>query len=393
MVNQQGAKKKFIFSNIVLLGLVSFFTDISTEMVYPILPLYLSSVIGATPAIIGIIEGIAESLSSILKLFSGIIADRYGNKKQLAFLGYSASIFNKIIILFSVTWVGVLFARIIDRFGKGVRTAPRDALIAESAEKNKLGRAYGLHKAMDMLGSAAGILLAYFFMAAKENGYRNIFIFSLIPALIGPLFIIGVKDAKKEIDKKALSFRWRNLDKQLRLFLIFVFIFTLGNSSNAFILLRAYNAEFSPREAILLYFVYTIVASILSFPAGRLSDRIGRKNSLCAGYFLYGIVYLGIAFSGSRTIFWILFAVYGIYIALTAGVERALIAQISPASQKASALGLHAAIVGMGLLPASIIAGILWDSIGPYAPFLLGSILAFLTCIGVFIILSVKYKK
>ena len=381
-------KKTFIAANIIILGLVSFFTDISTEMVYPILPIYLTSVMGATPAIIGIIEGLAESLASIIKLLSGIIADKYGNKKRLAFIGYSSSVINKIIILASVTWTGVLLARIVDRFGKGIRTAPRDALIAESSIKSQLGKAYGLHKGFDLLGTAAGILLAFFILSKNANNYRKIFLYSLIPAAIGIIFVLFVKDNRKKISGKIISFNWKSLDKRLKLFLVFIFVFTLGNSSNAFILLRAYNAGFTVQNAILLYFLFNIVASVLSYPFGHLSDKFGRKNILCTGYFLYGIVYFGIGLFSDKTLFIILFIIYGIYTALTTGIERALIVEIVPETQKASALGLHAAIAGIGLLPASIIAGILWDLTGQSTPFILGGILAFITSIGVFIIFS-----
>jgi MFS family permease len=387
-------KKEFVLSNILFLGLVSFFTDISTEMVYPILPLYLSSIMGASPIIIGVIEGIAESLASIVKLFSGIIADKYGNKKRLAFLGYASSVLNKIIILLSATWTGILLARIVDRFGKGVRTAPRDALIAESSNKSNLGKAYGLHKGLDLLGTAIGILLAYIILSNNDNNYKKIFLYSLIPAIIGVLCVLFVKDNKEKNVKKATPFNWKKIDKRLKLFLVFIFIFTLGNSSNAFILLRTYNAGFTAQNAILLYFLYNIVASLLSFPIGKLSDKIRRKNILCIGYILYGIVYLGIGLFSNKTLFIILFIIYGFYTALTTGIERALIVEIVPETQKASSLGLYAAIVGIGLLPSSLIAGLLWDLIGQSIPFIFGGILAFITSIGVFIIFSVnKVKK
>lgn len=389
-MSEKKTHKKLIISNIIVLGLVSLFTDIGTEMVYPILPLYLTSVLGASPAIIGTIEGIAESLAAILKLFSGMIADKYNNKKQLAFIGYFSSFFNKIIILFSVSWAGVLLARIVDRFGKGIRTAPRDALVAESAEEGKLGKAYGLHKTFDMLGASVGILLAFFLMASDSDGYRNIFIVSMIPALIGPLCVLFVKDEKKKVAPKKLDFKWKSLDTRLKLFLIIIFIFTLGNSSNAFILLRASSAGFSSREAILLYFVFNIIASLMSYPIGKLSDKIGRKYTLPIGYLLYGLVYLGIGLLNSKPAFWGLFVVYGLYTALTAGGERALIAEISPSHLKGSALGLHSAIVGIGLLPASLIAGVLWDTLGPAAPFVLGGCLAIFASIAVFFVLNKK---
>jgi len=389
-------------SNIVLLGLVSLFTDISTEMVYPILPLYLSSVMGAGPAVIGIIEGIAESLASIVKLFSGIAADRYGNKKRLAIAGYASSTVNKIIILLSATWTGVLCARIVDRFGKGIRTAPRDALIAESSGKSGLGKAYGLHKGLDLLGTAIGILLAWLilsgliFSGIEDRGmdrYKTIFIFSIVPAVIGLVILFFVKDKKIQRAGKAVSFNWKNLDLRLKFFLVFIFIFTLGNSSNAFIILRAVDAGFSPTNVILLYFAYNLTGSLLSYPAGILSDKFGRKNLLCMGYFLYGVVYLGIALLSNNAAFVFLFILYGFYTALTTGVERALIVDIVPPEHKAGALGLHSAIVGIGLLPASVIAGFLWKWLGPSAPFMSGGILAFVTCIAVFIILSDKFKR
>lgn len=390
-MSQKKAQKKFIISNIVLLGLVSFFTDISTEMVYPIMPLYLSSVLGASPAITGVIEGIAESFASILKLFSGMIADKYNNKKQLAFVGYFASFFNKIIILMSASWVGILAARMVDRFGKGIRTAPRDALIAESAERSNFGKAYGLHKAFDMLGASVGILLAFFLMiSSDESNFRNIFVISMIPALIGPFCVLLVRNGEKKTEVKKLDFKWKSLDKRLKLFLIIIFLFTLGNSSNSFILLRAYNAGFTERGAILLYFTYNLIASLLSYPIGKLSDKIGRKYTLCAGYFLYAIVYLGIGLSSSNYAFCGLFAIYGVYTALTAGGERALIAEIAPPHLKGSALGLHSAIVGVGLLPASLAAGFLWDGVGQAAPFVLGGFLALFASIAVFFVLNRK---
>ena len=390
-------------SNIVLLGLVSLFTDISTEMVYPILPLYLSSVMGAGPAIIGIIEGIAESLASIVKLFSGIIADKYGHKKRLAFAGYASSVLNKVIILFSTTWAGVLAARVIDRFGKGIRTAPRDAMIAESAILNntgpsRLGKAFGLHKGMDLLGTAVGIIMSWLILAGfvfsgSADRYRTIFIVSMVPALVGLNILAFVKDKKTGYADKRISFNWKNLDIRLRLFLIFIFIFTLGNSSNAFIILRAVDAGFTKTNVILLYFIYNLTGSLLSYPAGFLSDKFGRKNLLCLGYLLYGIVYLGIALVSNNTVFIGLFVMYGFYTALTAGVERALIVDIVPGEHKAGALGLHAAIVGIGLLPASVIAGFLWKWLGPSAPFLFGGVLAFVTSAAVFMVLSGKAGK
>jgi MFS family permease len=392
-------------SNVILLGLVSLFTDISTQMVYPILPLYLTAVMGASPAIIGLREGIAESLASIVKLFSGIVADKYGHKKRLAFLGYATSPINKIIILFASTWTGVLIARIVNSLGKGIRTAPRDAMIAEAAQQQtggkSLGKSFGLHKGMDLLGTAIGILLAFFIMSlgsaedseAINNAelYKKIFIYSLIPAFIGVMILLFVKEKKNiESTGKKISFNWKNLDIRLKFFMAFILLFTLGNCSKAFILLRAYNAGFSAQGAILLYFVMNMTAALLSYPAGILSDKIGRKNILCVGYFMYGLVFFGIAFLSNSAAFIALFVLYGVYAALTTGVARALIVDIVRPENKAGALGLHAAMEGIGLLPASLIAGFLWETLSPSAPFIFGGAMGLITCIGVFIILSAR---
>jgi MFS family permease len=266
-------------------------------------------------------------------------------------------------------------------------------LIAESADKSRLGKAYGLHKGLDLLGTAIGILLAWFILLSGDNQYKKIFLYSLVPAFIGLVVLLFVKDKKRESTGKTIAFNWKNLDTRLKLFLVFIFIFTLGNSSNAFIILRAVDAGFTKTNVILLYFLYNMTGSLLSYPAGLLSDKFGRKNLLCAGYSLYGIVYLGIALISNNAAFIALFVIYGFYTALTTGVERALIVDIAPTEHKAGALGLHSAIVGIGLLPASIIAGFLWKWLGPSAPFLFGGVLAFVTGIAVFVVLSGKEKK
>ena len=378
--------------NIILLGMVSFFVDVSTEMVYPLIPLYLTGVLGATPAIVGIIEGIAESLASLLKVFSGYWTDKYQKKKPLAFLGYSTSIVYKIALMLSTSWAGVLIARVIDRFGKGIRTTPRDVLVAECADKNCLGKAFGLHKSLDMAGSAVGILLAYFLMSRASGNvdYQNVFFISIIPAVIGLTVLLAVKEKKphcKTTKPLHLIQGFKSLDRRLKLFLLTVFIFTLGNSSNAFLLLRAQNLGYDATTVILLYFLYNAVSSVFAVPFGRLSDKIGRRKILACGYFAFFLVYLGFALAKNPAALIILFAVYGLYTALTAGVERALIAQIAPPELKGSVLGLHASLVGIALLPASMIAGFLWDTLSPAAPFFVGAALALAAAVSISIIL------
>ncbi|KUK34917.1 MAG: Major facilitator superfamily MFS_1 [Caldanaerobacter subterraneus] len=374
--------------NVIILGLTSLLTDISTEMVYPLIPLFLTSQLGASPAIVGIIEGFAESLASILKVFSGYISDKVGKRKPLAIAGYSFSTIGKMFLYFATSWGWVFWGRTADRFGKGIRTAPRDALIAEAVDKDKIGRAYGLHRALDTLGATIGIALAYYFLTSYKGNYKAVFMYSLIPAFLGVFVLFFAKESKvtNQLSKK-LSFSWRSLDRRLQMFLIVILIFALGNSSNQFLLLRAKNVGFSDSDVILLYLVYNIVYMIFSYPMGRLSDKIGRKKLLIIGYFLYGIVYLGFAVFGFKSAMWILFSVYGLYIALTEGVEKALVAEISPPHLKGTVIGLHATFTGIGLLPASFIAGILWDTLGVTAPFYFGGIMGVLAAIGLMIVL------
>ena len=364
-------------SNVVFLGLVSFFADISSEMVYPIIPLYLTSVFGATPLLVGVIEGIAESLASLLKVLSGYITDKYKNKKPVAFIGYATGLIYKVALIFAVSWVGILAARVIDRIGKGIRTAPRDVMVSESAQAGKAGMAFGIHKALDMAGSALGILLAFLLLKYSSGNFdfKNLFVLSMIPAAFSLLMFFKIKEKKTPRLVQVREPFWMNikkLDTQLKLYLVVAFLFTLGNSSNAFLLLRAKDVGFDNTTVILLYFIYNITASLFVIPAGRRSDQVGRKTSLVAGYIVFAIVYLGFALAFNKTIMVGLFVLYGIYTALTAGVERAFIAEISPKHLKGTMLGLHSTVVGVALLPASIIAGLLWSTFGPKAPFLFG---------------------
>ncbi|MDD5432416.1 MAG: MFS transporter [Candidatus Omnitrophica bacterium] len=376
--------------NIFLLGITSLLTDISTEMVYPILPVFLVTTLGASPAILGFIEGLAESLASLLKVFSGYFSDKIKLRKPFTIFGYSCSTIGKIFLFLSTSWGGVLAARLIDRFGKGVRTAPRDALIADSSIATKRGQAFGLHRAMDTFGAIIGVTLTYYLVTRFKGNLRSIFLFSLIPAFFGIFFLFFVREKKSVVvtGQKKLEFKWNALDKKLKLFLILSFVFTLGNSSNQFLLLRAKNMGSTITHVILLYLAYNIVYGLVAYPASRLSDKIGRKKILVAGYFLYGIVYFGFAMNNSIHTLWSLFAVYGLYIGFTEGVEKALLTDIAPANLRATVIGLHATLVGVALLPASIFAGILWKYLGAQAPFYFGGVMGVISSIGFWFVLK-----
>ncbi|MEA4814412.1 MAG: MFS transporter, partial [Oscillospiraceae bacterium] len=282
--------------------------------------------------------------------------------------------------IFASSWTGVLRARVPDRLGKGIRTSPRDVMVSESADKTKMGFAFGLHKALDMAGSAIGILAAFLLVLKYTGGnYRPIFLISLIPmafALGMFAFIHEDKSPREAVKREPLLKNIKKLDGRLKLYLVVVTLFTLGNSSNTFLLLRAGNEGFSDTSVILLYFVYNVSASVLAIPLGKLSDRIGRKSVLVAGYLTFSAVYFGFAFVSSKPLMAAVFVLYGVYTAMTAGVERAFIAEIAPPSLKGTMLGLESTLVGIALLPASIIAGALWDGAGAFAPFTFGAALS-----------------
>jgi MFS family permease len=384
--------------NVIVLGIASLLTDISTEMVYPLLPLYLtSSRIGATPAVVGIIEGLSESIASLIRVFSGAWSDRIQRRKPIAMLGYSASTIGKVFLYISTTWQVVLLGRLADRFGKGIRVAPRDALIADSSQAANRGTAYGLHRALDTSGATIGVIAAYFLFVSIRRDFNSIFLVSLIPAALGVLALAFVREKlkpsagvnavrSKEPWWRNLGTRWSLLDLRLRFFLVIVFVFALGNSSNQFLLLRSNNLGFDDATVILQYLVYNAVYALGSFPLGRLSDRVGRKALLVLGYITYGIVYLGFAIASPLQL-WGLFATYGIFSALTDGVEKALVSDIAPTDVRATLIGLHATFTGIGLLPASIVAGLLWNSLGPSYPFYFGGAMGLLAALALWFLI------
>jgi MFS family permease len=376
--------------NIFFLGLISFFTDISTEMVYPLIPLYLVAAFGATPVLVGVIEGIAESLASLLKVYSGYLTDKLQKKKAIAFAGYAMGAVYKLTLLFAGSWFGILGARVIDRIGKGIRTAPRDVLVSESAGAKNMGRAFGLHKALDMLGAAIGILITYFIIrnSGGSYDYKRLFALSIIPAVLGLCMFLFVRQKKQMSEAKEREPFWKNIHKingQLKLYLLVVFIFTMGHSSNAFFILKAKAAGFDDSSVILLFFGFNVVASVLSMPLGKLSDKIGRKNLIVPGYITFTLCYLGFAFAETRPTMTAVFLLYGLYTAMITGEERAFIAEISPPELKGTMLGLHSTVAGLALLPASIIAGSFWNMFGARVPFIFGAGLSLIAAIIVMI--------
>jgi MFS family permease len=388
--------------NVILLGIVSLLADVSTEMVYPLIPLYLVSV-GAGPATLGLIEGAAETLASLTKVISGRRSDRSGRRKPLALAGYGLSALGKGVLALAGGWPIILLGRLADRFGKGIRGAPRDALLAESIDPQRRGRAFGLHRAMDTAGALLGVLIAYLVVTRSAGAtpatYRSVFALAVLPGALSVAALLVVRERRRAVAQpaaprhapitpSALLGAWQALDARLRGFLLVTLLFTLGNSSNQFLLLRAGQLGQDSGQVLLLYGGYNAIYSLLSYPAGRLSDRVGRRALLIAGYAVYGIVYLGFALSTGAASLWALFGLYGVYTACTDGVEKALLTDLAPPDLKATLLGLHATIVGLGLLPASLLAGLLWDRLGPAAPFGLGGATGLLAAVGLALVLA-----
>jgi MFS family permease len=384
--------------------LTSFLTDISSEMLFNLLPIFLFNVLGARTSLIGVIEGVAESTASLLKMVSGWLSDRLRKRKALAVLGYALSTAAKPLLYVADNWVWVLGIRFADRAGKGLRTAPRDALVADSVAQGRRGLAFGLHRAGDTGGAVVGISIALAIVLATEGGgmlerstFQRIVLLSLIPAVLAVIVLaLGAHDIApvdnpspdpSPREPAGAGLDWREHGSPFALFLVIIVLFALGNSSDAFLILRAEHAGLSVPGILGMMLTFNLIYALLSGPAGALSDRIGRKRLLVVGWSLYAAVYLGFAAANAGWQTWALMGVYGVYYGLSEGVARALVADLVPASQRGSAYGAYHAAVGLTALPASLIAGILWQGIGnwrgfgPPAPFLFGAAMALMAVV------------
>lgn len=358
------------------LGWVSFFADVSSEVAYPLIPLFMTEVLKAPALALGAVEGASEAVVSFMKGWSGMHSDRSGRRAPYIQAGYGLSAIGKPLIAFAAAWPMVLVARITDRLGKGVRTTSRDALIADAIAPTHYGRAYGLHGGMDTAGAFTGVLLAALLLWSAATDYRTIFLLAGIPGAISFLITLTVKDkpVSRSEDRPAVV-SIRELPKAYWWALGACTVFALANSTNTLLLLRARNEGFSPLQVVLAYALYNLVFTLVSYPAGSLSDRFGRWRVLVTGWLAYAGVYIGFASLGGQTI-WLLFALYGVVIGITTGVNKALVADLSPKNGRGTALGIFYMTTGFATLISSIIGGLLWDLYGPAATFLFGAVLA-----------------
>jgi MFS family permease len=380
--------------NVWVMSATSLFNDISSEMLLNLIPFFLANILGVRTAVIGLIEGVAETTASLLKIYFGAMSDRLGKRKPFAVIGYALSAITKPLLYFANAWGWVLSVRVADRIGKGVRTAPRDALIADSIDEAQRGLAFGLHRASDTLGAFLGLGIAAFIVWRTQaqasllrlDTFKLIVLISIIPGVLGVLVLalgaVDVAGTSKSVEVKRLSFK--EMNPRFKYFLFVLVLFTLGNSSDAFILLRGQERGLSILQVMSMSLTFNAVYTAFAGPLGAWSDRVGRRRLILLGWLAYGLVYLGFAFSQTGWQVWMLFALYGLYYAATEGAARALVADLVAAEQRGTAFGWFNAAIGLTVLPASLIAGLLWQGLGawtgfgPSAPFFFGALMALL---------------
>lgn len=382
--------------NVWAVSLTSFFMDISSEMVLNILPLFLAGVLGMKTSIIGLIEGVAEATASILKLFSGWFSDRAQERKWLAVAGYGLSALVKPLFYFAHTWELVAVARWGDRVGKGIRTAPRDALVADSVVPEQRGLAFGFHRAADTAGAMVGLVIAllvvWWMQSAApgllESTFRVLVLVSLLPAVLAVLSLaLGAQDVAVTKQRPAPKFAFRSLGKPFMIFMGIVGLFTLGNSADAFLVLRAQERGLSVLGVLGMLITFNLVYTLVATPAGSLSDRIGRRKLIIGGWLAYAAIYLGFGLAQTGWQIWALYALYGVYYGMAYGTATAMVADLVPDTVRGTAYGTCNGVLGLLAFPASLIAGVLWQGVGgwpgfgPSAPFLFGGALALIAAL------------
>ncbi len=378
--------------NVFFTGLTSFFTDTSTKMVYSVMPLFLLSM-GASKTAISLIEGIAESTASLLKAFSGYWSDKIGKNKPFMIIGYGITTLVTPLYALVGKPFQVLFIRFFERIGKGLRAAPRDSLISGSIDKNETGKNFGFHKAMDNSGAIIGPLFAFFILSFTSLDYSGIFLLASIPAVLGVITLaIFIKEAKGKNNGNNNKFHFKQLPKRFYFFLAIIFVFTLGNSADALLLVKTAETGISKSYVPFLYMIFNTVSVFLAIPIGKLSDKIGREKLIILGFFIYALVYFFFGMFNSIGIFILLFIMYGFYSALTDGSQKSMVSDIVRKELTGTGFGLYHAVLGITLLPASLIAGILYDKVNSNSPFYFGSAMAMLACI-MMVFFVIIYKK
>jgi MFS family permease len=379
--------------NILFTGLTSFLTDTSVKMVYSVMPMFLLS-IGASRTSLALIEGIAESTASLVKALSGFWSDKVGKNKPFMLIGYGLSALIIPLYTFVISPMQVLMLRFIERFGKGIRTAPRDSLIAGSIIAGESGKSFGLQKAMDNSGAIAGPLLAFIMLSLSPGNYRLIFLLAGIPAILAIFVILfGIKEAKKSKEELFTKFRFKEFPAKYYFFLGIVFIFTLGNSTDALLLVKANEVGVKIALIPMVYLITNAVSVLTSIPVGSIADRFGKEKVLIAGYVIYAVVYYGFGVTTTAGAIIALFALYGLYSAATDGIQKAFISDLIDSNKKGTGLGIYNALLGITLLPASLIAGTLYDKVDSHVPFYFGAVTATISAILMAVFMLINHKS
>ena len=377
-----------ISRNIVAISLVSFLNDISSEMVYPVVPIFLVTVLNAPVTVVGLIEGIAESTANLMRVFSGYFSDRFQRRKPFMTGGYAISAVSKLVIGMASSWGMILGGRFLDRLGKGIRTSSRDALLAAASQARYRGRVFGFHRALDTMGAMIGPLLAFLLLKTFQNDLRSIFYIAFVPAVAGVVLLVAfVRDIRREgASARGMPWNLRNVKftRDFKVFLAASTVFALGNSSDAFIILRAHNLGLAVGTTILAYTLFNVVYALFSFPAGIISDRVGQKKVLLWGFALFALIYILFGVIGKPVLLWALFPLYGIYMALTEGIGKAYISLHTRDEFAGTTYGVYQTVTGLATFPASLTAGFLWKYMGPGAPFYFGAAMA-LIALAIFI--------
>jgi MFS family permease len=362
----------------IIIGVISLLADTSSEMIYPLLPIFITQTLAAPATVVGLIEGIATGSASLVTGISGWLSDRVGRRKPVAAVGYALTAISRPVIAFAAAWPAVLAARFADRFGKGIRSAPRDALLSETASSRAQGRAFGFERAMDSSGAVLGPLIGLALLAWAALDVRTIFLISCFPAALAALLILAVREPANSMagSMRKIRLSIAGSTRDYKWLLLITAVFGLANSSNAFLILRAEQVGLSTRWTIIAYALYNAVAAALSMPAGAASDRFGRRDLLVTGYTIYAMIYIGFGAAGEAWMVWPLFAAYGIFPALTDGVAKALAVETSGSMGRATAIGIYSMVYGAAQIAASLIGGLLWDYIAPWATFYFGASLA-----------------
>jgi MFS family permease len=392
MPDEQQVSLRDLPRNVWVVTATSFLTDISSEMIINLIPLFLANVLGVRTGVIGLIEGIAETTASLLKIFSGWLSDYLGGRKWLTVAGYTLSTLAKPFLYFANTWAWVLGVRFADRVGKGIRTAPRDALIADSIDERHRGLAFGLHRAGDTAGALIGLVIVVVVVwVAQGKGleltratFQSVVLISIFPAALAVLvLILGARDVPVTGEsRRPPGLSLRGFDARFKGFLLTVVVFTLGNSSDAFLILRAQERGLSVLGVMGMLVTFNLIYTLVSGPAGALSDRVGRRQLITGGWLAYGVIYLGFALANTVWQVWLLFALYGVYYGMAEGASKAMVADLVFPEQRGTAYGVYNAAIGLTAFPASLIAGLLWqgggdwEGLGPRAPFLFGAAMA-----------------